>query len=82
MDTSCAAIFFVTSEFKDERWIGKEVDLAVTREVENRSKFRIITLVFDGAEVPRPLQQYAYANVSNDLEGLCEIVVSVRRSPS
>ncbi len=74
MDTSCAAVFFITSEFKDEKWIGKEVDLAVQRKVERDTKFQIITLVFDNANVPRPLQTYAYAHVQNDLDGLREIV--------
>jgi hypothetical protein len=74
MDSSCAAVFFVTSEFKDEKWIGREVDLAVHRQVERGTKFQIITLVFDDAEVPRPLQIYAYAKVNNDLDGLREIV--------
>jgi hypothetical protein len=74
MDSSCAAVFFVTSEFKDEKWIGKEVDLAVHRQVDRGSKFQIITLVFDDAEVPRSLQTYVYAKVNNDLDGLREIV--------
>lgn len=74
METSCAAVFFVTSAFKDERWIGREVDLAVHRQIERPGKFQLITLVFDGAQVPKPLQTFVFANVGNDLDGFREIV--------
>lgn len=74
METSCAAVFFVTSDFKDERWLGREVDLAVNRKVERAEKFQVITLVFDGAEVPKPLQTFVYASVSHDLDGLRELI--------
>jgi hypothetical protein len=74
MDASCAAVFFVTPEFKDERWVGREVDLAINRQVDRPGKFQIITLVFGEAEVPRPLQTFVYARVDNDLDGFREIV--------
>jgi hypothetical protein len=74
MDHSCAAVFFVTSAFRDERWLGQEVDLAINRKVDRAEKFQIITLVFEDAEVPRPLQRYVYAKVDNDLDALRAII--------
>ena len=74
MENSCAAVFFVTKDFSDERWLRREIDLAVTRQVERGSKFQIITLVFDGAEVPKPLQQYLFQHVADHLDGLREII--------
>jgi hypothetical protein len=74
MDTSCAAVFFITSAFKDEHWLGREVDLAVNRKVERGGKFQIITLVFDNSDVPRPLREFVFAKVANDLDGLREII--------
>jgi uncharacterized protein YqjF (DUF2071 family) len=73
MATSCAAVFFVTEEFKDERWIGREVDLAIHRQVEKSGKFQIITLAFGAAEVPEALQTFVYARVDNDADGLRSI---------
>lgn len=74
MATSCAAVFFVTKDFKDETWIGREVDLAINRQVQRAAKFQIITLVFGDAEVPEPLQTYVYTRVDNDVDGLREMV--------
>lgn len=74
MDHSCAAVFFITPDFKDERWLGREVELAVKRHLDFQPKFQIITLVFGDAQVPRLLSEYVYKKVINDLEGLREIV--------
>lgn len=74
MTQSCAAVFFLTPEFRDDRWISQEVDLAVHRTVEQGDRFRIITLVCGDAEVPRPLQRYVYAKIEHELDGLREIV--------
>jgi hypothetical protein len=74
MDSSCAAVFFVTPEFEDQRWLKQEVDLAVNRKIERAAKFAIITLLFGDAEVPRPLKEYAYSKVEHDLDGLREII--------
>jgi len=74
MDRSCAAVFFVTSEFADDRWISREVDLAINRKVKLGAKFQIITLVIGNVQVPRPLQEYVYIKVENDLDGLRSII--------
>jgi hypothetical protein len=74
MSHSCAAVFFVTPEFRDDRWISQEVDLAINRAVERGTQFRIVTLVFGDAEVPRPLQRFVYAKIEHDIDGLREII--------
>lgn len=72
---SCAAVFFVTNSFRDERWLRHEIDLAMTYAIERRNKFRVITLVFGkDVAVPEPLQKYIYMHVENDLDGLREIL--------
>nr|WP_246357496.1 toll/interleukin-1 receptor domain-containing protein [Pyxidicoccus fallax] len=74
IDTSCAIVFFVTKNFEDERWLAREVDQAVHRKIEVGDKFAIITLVFDGGEVPRPLRDYVWANVKNEVDAIRAIV--------
>jgi len=70
--------------FSDERWLKREVDHAVNRKVERGDRFAIITLVFDGAEVPRPLQDMLYVPVQNGVSAVREIVraLPVRVGPA
>jgi hypothetical protein len=74
-DHACAVVFFVTADFKDERWLAHEVDQAVKRRIERGAdKFAIITLVFDDTAVPRSLQDYVYVKVHNPLHAMRELV--------
>lgn len=73
-DRSCAVVFFVTPNFKDERWLKREVDHAVNRKVERGDRFAIITLAFDGAEVPRPLQEWLWVSATSDASAVREIL--------
>jgi hypothetical protein len=74
-DESCAAVFFITENFKDERYLAAEVDYAVMQKRRKDKKFAIITLRYtDAAAVPGLLTPYIYKDVSNDLEGLRELV--------
>lgn len=73
-DRSCAVVFFVTPNFKDERWLRREVDHAVHRKVERQDRFAIITLAFDGAEVPRPLQENVWVPVKSHASAVREIL--------
>jgi hypothetical protein len=43
---SCAAVFFVTPEFKDEAFLATEVDYAIQEKRKKGGRFSIITLVF------------------------------------
>jgi hypothetical protein len=74
-ERSCAAVFFVTKSFKDEKHLGAEVDYAVQMKRRAGDRFAIITLVYDeDAAVPGLLQSYVWRNVRNDLEGLNEVL--------
>lgn len=73
-DRSCAVVFFVTENFEDEKWLAREVDHAVHREVQRGKKFVIITLVFGDAEVPRGLREKLWKHVDNEVDGVREII--------
>ena len=74
-EESCAAVFFITENFKDENYLATEVDYAVRQKRKKGDKFSIITLLFDPkVEVPGLLQSYVWEHVDNDLEGLSEVV--------
>jgi hypothetical protein len=74
---SCAAVFFVTPDFKDEKWLATEVEYARTEKREKGDKFSIITLCLskDGAEgvVPKLLENYIYKKPTHELEAMLEI---------
>lgn len=72
---SCAAVFFITEDFKDEKYLAAEIDYAVMQKRQKGGKFSIITLRYsDAAPVPDLLTPYIYKNINNDLEGFFEIV--------
>jgi hypothetical protein len=72
-EESCAAVFFSTENFKDENYLATEVDYAVMQKRKKGKKFTIITLRYAG-NVPELLKPYTWATVSNDLEGLHELL--------
>lgn len=74
-EESCAAVFFITENFKDERYLATEVDYAVIQKRKKEKKFGIITLRYtNAAQVPGLLTPYVYMNVENDLEGFRELI--------
>jgi len=73
-DKACAVVFFITPNFEDQRWLGREIDHAINRKVERGDRFSIITLVFDNAEVPRPLMDYLWVPVQNEVNAVRQIV--------
>jgi hypothetical protein len=72
-EESCAAVFFITENFKDESYLATEVDYAVIQKRKKGKKFTIITLRYAG-NVPELLKPYTWATVSNDLEGFHELL--------
>ena len=72
-EESCAAVFFITENFKDENFLATEVDYAVMQKRKKGKKFTIITLRYAG-NVPELLKPYTWATVSNDLEGFHELL--------
>ena len=72
---SCAAVFFITENFKDERYLAAEVDYAVMQKRQKDKKFAIITLRYpDSSPVPGLLTPYIYKDVVNDLDGFYELI--------
>jgi hypothetical protein len=72
-EESCAAVFFITENFKDENYLATEVDYAVMQKRKKGKKFTIITLRYAG-NVPELLKPYTWATVSNDLDGFHELL--------
>lgn len=78
MKDSCAAIFFITPDYKDESYLASEVDYAIARKRED-SSFAIITLVLsneqgDKGQVPDLLRPYVWKEPSSDLIALNDIL--------
>ena len=74
-EESCAAVFFITESFKDEKYLAAEVDYAVMQKRKKDKKFAIVTLKYTNATaVPGLLTPYIYKDVSNDLEGFVELL--------
>ena len=77
-EDSCAAIFFVTPNYKDENFLASEVDYAIQEKRKKGDKFSIITLVYQEedckGEVPALLHRYVWKQPENHLEALREIL--------
>ena len=78
MKESCAAVFFITPEFQDEKYINSEINYALAEEVNRQGKFEIITLVFEKngqkGVVPSSLTDFIYKEPKSELEALREII--------
>ncbi|WP_309892527.1 toll/interleukin-1 receptor domain-containing protein [Archangium sp.] len=73
-ERSCAVVFFVTKDFRDDPWLKHEVEQAMARAVVRGARFAIITLVFDGAEIPLPLQNHLCIKVENPVQAMRQIL--------
>jgi hypothetical protein len=76
---SCAAIFFITENYVDDKYLATEIDHAITEATERGKDFRIITLVMrEGQDVlkyvPQLLQQFVFKQPKSQLEALKEII--------
>lgn len=72
---SCTAVFFITENFRDERYLAAEVDYAVMQKRKRGAKFSIVTLRYPNAfPVPELLTPYIYKDVTNDLDGFLELL--------
>ena len=76
MKDSCAAIFFVTANYRDEGYLATEVDYAVAEKRRKDERFAIITLVLGGGriEIPGLLKTYVWKTPRYDFEALQEIL--------
>jgi hypothetical protein len=79
MQASCAAVFFITPEFRDETYLAYEINLAMAEQTARSDRFRIISLALadtTGARgrVPLILQSLVYMKPDSELEALREIL--------
>lgn len=74
---SCAAVFFITPNYKDENYLATEIDYAIKEKREKGDRFAIITLVLSSegqvGAVPEMLHRYVWKEPKNDLETMREI---------
>lgn len=81
-EESCAAVFFVTENFRDEEYLAAEVRHAVAQKGKKDKKFAIITLRYaDAAPVPDLLRPYIFKDVANDLDGFRQLVRALPIEP-
>lgn len=74
-EKSCAAVFFITENFKDEKYLASEVDYAILQKRKKENKFAIITLRYPKAlPVPDLLTPYIFKDVLNDLDGFYQLI--------
>ena len=72
---SCAAVFFITPNFKDENFLASEVNYAIAEKRAKRDRFAIITIVFGkGGIVPELLRTYVWKAPTNNLEAIREVL--------
>jgi hypothetical protein len=76
--SACAAVFFVTPHFVDERYIQLEIDCAVHENVEKEPHYLIIPLVLksgnEEVQVPVPLVRYNPMSMGDDLEAMAGLL--------
>ena len=79
MKESCAAVFFITTDFKDEHYLETEINYSIAEKRKKGDKFAIITLVFKDdsgkkGKIPELLEQYVWKEPDNHLVALQEII--------
>jgi TIR domain. len=78
MDQSCAAVFFVTKNFRFEGDLKAEINYALELKRKRKEKFSLIFIRFEGGEVSDMLKSLViYKDANNDLEALRYIVKSL-----
>ena len=77
-EESCAAVFFITPDFKDENFLATEINYALAEKRKKRANFAIIPIVFEvgGAKgvVPALLRQYVWKDAAGDMDALQQII--------
>lgn len=82
MEASCAAVFFVTSDYKDQNYLATEIDYAIQQKREKGDQFAIVTIVLSGADgnkgdVPKMLKSFVWKEPQNGIQAVNEIVKSL-----
>lgn len=76
---SCAVVFFLTTDFKDEKFLGDEINYAKEEERLKGDRFAIISLIVpetgkaEEPTVPDLLHQYIWIREANHLTSLAKI---------
>ena len=84
MRGSCAAVFFITQNFVDERFLKQEVEYAIQEERERPGDFVIVPLLLDGAsrdKVPALLERFVAKTADNELDGLLATIKALPIKP-
>jgi len=77
-EESCAAVFFITESFRDEKYLAAAIDYAIMQKRKKEKKFAIITLRYaNAAAIPGLLTPYIYRDIMNDLQGFKELVTAL-----
>jgi len=82
MTNSCAAVFFITPQFKDEAYLRGEVNLAMQEKTQRADRFTILSLAMldetgQRGSVPPILHQWTWKEPGNEMEALNEIIRSL-----
>lgn len=82
---SCAAVFFITENFKDEKYLKTEIDYAMAQTREKEDYFRIITLAFQSGpekiEIPELLKGFVWKSPRTELDAFTEIIKALPIGP-
>ena len=84
MKGSCAAVFFVTPWYRDNRYIRTEINYAIEEKTQRGDDFSIITLVLTDSTgavgtVPELLEPFVWKQPASPLQGLREIIRALPR---
>ncbi len=78
MKESCAAVFFITPAYQDEKFLRAEINHALEEKTQRGDGFSVITLVLAGSggvgSVPDPLKSYVWKQPKTALAGLRDIL--------
>lgn len=79
MKDSCAAVFFITPAYLDERFLRTEINYAIAEKTERGDAFAIITLLLSAPDgkvgsIPELLEPYVWKQPSTQLQCLREIL--------
>jgi hypothetical protein len=84
-EESCAAVFFITENFKDERYLKAEINHAIAQVRAREEYFKIITLAFKKGrarvEIPPLLKSYVWKSPATELDAFVEIVKALPPLP-
>ncbi|MFT5322836.1 MAG: hypothetical protein ACI8P0_000677, partial [Planctomycetaceae bacterium] len=74
---SCAAVFFLSSNFTDKRFLAQEIDYAIQVQRDRPDSFVIIPLLLDGAPdsvVPELLKRFVIKSAESEIDILLHIL--------